>query len=104
MTPRPCAALRTPRTRAAARGKGCPKDEAGNVAQQGAEGAQRVAGTAKEEVSDLANEAGDKARNLTDELGSDLREQAAIQQENVAEGLRSLGVKPRYREPRHRLS
>lgn len=67
------------------------KDEAREVGEEGAQSAQRVAGTAADEASNVAHEAKDKARNLVEELTTDLREQAGTQQQKVADGLRSLG-------------
>lgn len=66
------------------------KDEAKNVAKEGASAGKQVAGTAVEETKAVAQEAGAHAKNLVSELGSNLKDQAGTQQQRVAEGLRSL--------------
>jgi hypothetical protein len=66
------------------------KDEAKNVAKEGASAGKQVAGTAVEETKAVAQEAGNQAKNLVSELGSNLKDQAGAQQQRVAEGLRSL--------------
>jgi hypothetical protein len=51
---------------------------------------QNVAGTAKEQASAVASEAATQAKDLIKQTQSELREQAGVQQQRVATGLRSL--------------
>lgn len=66
------------------------KDEAKDVAREGAGAARQVAGTAAAEARNVAQEAGTQAKNLAAQLGTDLKNQAGAQQQKVAEGLRSI--------------
>src|SRR4051794_2745963 len=66
------------------------KDEAKDVAREGAGAAKHVAGTAAAEVQNVAQEAGAQVKNLAGQLGSNLKDQAGAQQQKVAEGLRSI--------------
>ena len=64
--------------------------EAPRPAQTASEAGQHAAHVAKEETKKVASEAGNQARNLLNDAGGELREQAAVQQERLAGGLRSL--------------
>ena len=66
------------------------KDEAKDVAREGAGAAQHVAGAAAAEARNVAQETGTQARNLAGQLGTNLKDQAGAQQQKVAEGLRSI--------------
>lgn len=65
-------------------------ESAKQLAQEGRESASTVVNTAKAEASMVAEQAKDKAANLLEELGGDVREQAAIQQQKVAANLRDI--------------
>ena len=67
------------------------RDEAATVAQDAGEAGRRVADVAKDETRAVADETRFQARRLTDQLGGELREQAATQQARAAQGLRSVG-------------
>ena len=69
---------------------GAAKDEAAGVAQDAAGSAAHVAQTAKSEAAGVASEAAANARDLFDQARSDLADQAGVQQQKVAEGLRSV--------------
>ncbi len=64
--------------------------EAQEVGTTGVEAAQHVASVAKDEAQNVAQEVGTQAQSLVAEFGNDLRAQAAVQQQKVAEGLRSI--------------
>ncbi|MET0990454.1 MAG: hypothetical protein ABWY54_07395 [Glaciihabitans sp.] len=66
------------------------KEQASKVASDAAEAGKNVAGTAKEQASTVASEAKTQAKDLIKQTQSELREQAGVQQERVATGLRSL--------------
>ncbi|MDQ0031712.1 hypothetical protein [Arthrobacter bambusae] len=66
------------------------KDEAGNVAEQAGDSAKNVVETAKSEVANVAAEAKSSARDLLDQARLDLTDQAGRQQQKVAAGLRSI--------------
>lgn len=64
--------------------------EASGPQRNAAEAGQHAAHVAKEETKKVASEAGTQARNVLNQAGGELREQAAVQQERLAGGLRSL--------------
>jgi hypothetical protein len=66
------------------------KDEAGNVAEQAGDSAKNVVETAKSEVANVASEVNSSARDLLEQARLDLTEQAGKQQQKVAAGLRSI--------------
>jgi hypothetical protein len=66
------------------------KDEAGAVAREAADAAQNVTETAKDEAAAVAAELRSNAKDLFMQARSDLVEQAGIQQQKVAGGLRSV--------------
>jgi hypothetical protein len=66
------------------------KDEAKDVAREGAGAAKQVAGTAAAEARNVAQEAGTQVKNLAGQLGSNLKDQAGAQQQKVAEGLKNI--------------
>ncbi|KQR52351.1 hypothetical protein ASF88_12440 [Leifsonia sp. Leaf336] len=67
------------------------KDEAGRVADSAKDAAVDVAEVAKDEAAIVAHEAQLQAKQLYHQTQSELREQAAVQQQRVADGLRSIG-------------
>ena len=67
------------------------KDRAASVAGGAADAAQHVAGVAKDQVGAIAAEGGRQARQLLGQAQSELSEQAQVQQQRVAGGLRALG-------------
>jgi len=67
------------------------KDEAGRVADSAKDAAVDVAEVAKDEAATVAHEAQLQAKQLYHQTQSELREQAAVQQQRVADGLRSIG-------------
>jgi hypothetical protein len=69
---------------------GTAKDQASDVANQATEAARDVAGQAKEQVKNVANEAGAQARELMDRTRGELRDQAQARTDRVAGGLRSF--------------
>ena len=68
------------------------RDEATDVKRQAADSAQTVAETAKTEVGNVAAEVKTNARDLMYQAKSDLTDQAGVQQQKVAEGLRSIST------------
>jgi hypothetical protein len=66
------------------------KQEAGNVAAGAAQAGQQVADTVKEQAKSVTAEAGKQAKDLLSQAQSELGEQAAVQQQRVASGLRSV--------------
>jgi uncharacterized protein YjbJ (UPF0337 family) len=62
------------------------KQVAGTAADQG----KQVAGTAKEQARRVTTEAATQVRGLASQAGNELRQQAGMQQERVAQGIRSL--------------
>lgn len=66
------------------------KDEAGNVAEQAGDSAKNVVETAKSEVANVASEVNSSARDLLEQARLDLTDQAGKQQQKVAAGLRSI--------------
>ncbi|WAP51265.1 hypothetical protein OL239_15665 [Arthrobacter sp. ATA002] len=69
---------------------GAAKEQAAGLAQDAAGSAQHVAETAKSEAAGVASEVTANARDLFDQARSDLTSQAGVQQQKVAEGLRSV--------------
>ena len=67
------------------------KDQAASVAGGAADAAQHVAEVAKDQVGAIAAEGGRQARQLLGQAQSELSEQAQVQQQRVAGGLRALG-------------
>jgi hypothetical protein len=67
------------------------KQEAGKVAGDAKEQAANVAGTAKEQAGKVASEATDHAKQLYGQATSELKDQAGVQQEKAAAGLRTVG-------------
>ncbi len=65
-------------------------EEAGNVAGQAADSATSVVETAKEEAAIVASGVTSNAKDLLVQAKSDLTDQAAMQQQKVADGLRSI--------------
>lgn len=72
-------------------GQGGVKQEAGHVAGTAADAGKDVAATAAEQARNVAGEAKSQAKDLYRQTQRELREQAAQQQERVANGLRSVG-------------
>ena len=66
------------------------KEEAGAVTHQAKDAAQNVAETAKSEATKVVAEVRTNARDVFSQAISDLSEQAATQQQKLAEGLRSV--------------
>ncbi|GAA4141210.1 hypothetical protein [Leifsonia shinshuensis] len=67
------------------------KEEAARVADSAKDAAADVAGVAKDEAREVAHETKAQAQDLYRQTQQELREQAAIQQQRVADGLRSIG-------------
>ncbi|WP_411700525.1 hypothetical protein [Conyzicola sp.] len=67
------------------------REQAGNVGHEAAESAKNVAGTAKEEAGKVVGESAKQAKALYEEARGQLTEQAGVQQERVASGLRNIG-------------
>lgn len=70
--------------------KEAAKDEAADVKRQAADSAQTVAGTAKAEAAHVASEVKTNARDLLQQARTDLTDQAGMQQQKAAEGIRAL--------------
>ncbi|WP_211881441.1 hypothetical protein [Pseudarthrobacter albicanus] len=68
------------------------QEQAGEVARQAADSARNVAETAKSEAANVAAEVKINAKDLLYQAKSDLTEQAATQQQKVAQGLRSISA------------
>jgi len=66
------------------------KGQAAEVGQGAKEAGQHVAGVAKEQAANVGAEAGRQAKDLLAQAGSEARQQAATQQQRLAQGLRSL--------------
>ncbi|MBT2520343.1 hypothetical protein [Arthrobacter sp. ISL-28] len=66
------------------------KEEAATVAGQAAGAAQNVAGAAKAEAANVASEAKTNAKDLLFQAKSDLADQAGVQQQKAAEGIRTI--------------
>ena len=71
--------------------KDVAKEQAAQVGQGAADAGKHVAGVAQEQASGVAAEAADQARNLYEQTRDELRGQAGVQQQRLAEGVRSLG-------------
>lgn len=71
--------------------KDVAKDQAANVAGGAADAAKNVAGTAKEQAGQVATEAKKQVKDLVGQARSELTDQATVQQERVASGLKSVG-------------
>lgn len=67
------------------------REEAANLANEAGDATRRVAGVAKDETKAVGNEARRQARRFADQVGSEVREQAANQQSRAAGGLRNIG-------------
>ena len=65
-------------------------EQARQVGQDALAGGQQVAGVAADQAKSVAAEAGAQARNLLDEARSQLTDQAATQQNNLASWLQSI--------------
>lgn len=65
-------------------------DEAGGLARDGKESARQVGDTAKREAESVVEDIKEQTSNLLDELGSDIRAQAATQQEKLSTNLRQI--------------
>ncbi len=66
------------------------KDEALGLAQDGKESARQVGNTAKREAGAVVEDVKAETSNLLGELGSDIRAQAATQQEKISGNLRQI--------------
>ncbi|MFG6477310.1 hypothetical protein ACFXP7_13085 [Microbacterium sp. P06] len=67
------------------------KNEAGEVASTATHEAGHVVETAKNEAAAVAGEAKTQVKDLYTQTQGELKEQAGVQQQRVAEGLRSVG-------------
>jgi hypothetical protein len=67
------------------------KEQAGAVGHDAKQAGQHVASVAKDEAMNVKDEAGTQARQLWSSTQSELKDQAAEQQQRLASGLRSLG-------------
>lgn len=67
------------------------KNEAGEVAGTATQEAGHVVETAKSEAANVAGEAKTQVKDLYTQTQSELKEQAGVQQQRVAEGLRTVG-------------
>lgn len=67
------------------------KNEASEVASTATQEAGHVVETAKTEAASVAGEAKTQVKDLYAQTTSELKDQAAVQQQRVAEGLRSVG-------------
>lgn len=67
------------------------KDKAGHVGAEAQDAGRHVAGVASEQASQVAGQAGQAAKDLLGSTRGQVQEQAAVQQQKAAEGLRSLG-------------
>lgn len=67
------------------------REEASNLAGEAGSAGKRVAGVAKDETKAVGSEARRQARRLADQVGSEVRGQAAHQQSRAANGLRNIG-------------
>lgn len=70
---------------------GTAKEQASQVGHDAADSAKNVAGTAKDEASKVVGETKKQAQALYEEARTQLHEQAGVQQGRVAEGLRNIG-------------
>ncbi|MGD8194571.1 hypothetical protein ACEXQB_008765 [Herbiconiux sp. P18] len=67
------------------------KGAAGDLKDTAAEQAGHVVGTVKDEAGNVAHEATSQAKDLYQQTQAELKEQAGVQQQRVASGLRTLG-------------
>lgn len=67
------------------------REETSNLANEAGQAGRRVAGVAKGEAKSVGYEARRQARRLADQVGSEVRQQAANQQGRAASGLRNIG-------------
>ena len=67
------------------------KDQAASVAGGATDAAKNVAGVAKEQVVQVASEAKKQVKDLVGQARTELTEQAGVQQQRVASGLKSVG-------------
>lgn len=67
------------------------REEAANLANEAGDATRRVAGVAKDETKAVGYEARRQARRLADQVGTEVRQQAANQQSRAAGGLRNIG-------------
>jgi ElaB/YqjD/DUF883 family membrane-anchored ribosome-binding protein len=67
------------------------KEQAAHLGEEAAVSTKKVAGVAKEEAAGVAGEAKRQAKDLIGEARNELVDQARVQQERVASGLRSAG-------------
>lgn len=70
---------------------GTAKDQASQLGSSAADSAKNVAGTAKAEAGNVAGEAKQQAKALYDEATTQLRDQAGQQQTRAAKGLHGIG-------------
>jgi hypothetical protein len=70
---------------------GVAKEQAASVAGGAADAAKNVAGTAKEQAGQVATEAKKQVKDLVGQARTELTDQATVQQERVATGLKSVG-------------
>lgn len=66
------------------------KEEARSLAEDGKESVSHLSEAAQREVGDVMDDVKEQSTNLLNELGSDVRAQAATQQERIAENLRQI--------------
>ncbi len=66
------------------------KSQAGSLGQGAAEAGQHVAAVTKDQVQNVIAEAGTRANDLLRDVRGELREQAATQQQRLAQGLHAL--------------
>jgi len=66
------------------------RDEAASVKDTAVGATQQVAGVAKQEVGNVASEAGYQAKNLVNQALGEVRSQAGQQQQRLAEGVHSV--------------
>jgi hypothetical protein len=67
------------------------REEVSNLANEAGSAGKRVAGVAKDETRAVGSEARRQARRMADRVGSEVRDQAAHQQSRAASGLRGIG-------------
>lgn len=67
------------------------REEPSNLASEAGDAGRRVTGVAKGETKAVGHEARRQARRLADQVGSEVRQQAAHQQSRAATGLRNIG-------------
>jgi hypothetical protein len=67
------------------------KEQASSVGQGAAEAGQQVAATAKDQAGNVIAEAGGQAKDLLGQARTELVDQAGVQQQRLAAGLRALG-------------